>query len=97
MDAHALRGVLGRLKEPLVVQRREEDSPVVDGFLRRERIPAMPISARMVRVGANGGAWAVMTGGKVITREDYSLNVKGDGLRALREVVQRAALVPTGT
>lgn len=95
MDAHALRRILGQLKESLVVQRREEDAPVVDGFLRRERISAEPTNTRIVRVGANGGAWAVVTGGQVVFREDYSLKVKGDGVRALREVVERAALVRT--
>ncbi len=96
MDAHALRRILGDLKEALVVQRGEGDAPVVDGFLRRERISAEPTNARILRVGANGGAWAVVTGGQVVFREDYSLKVKGDGIRALREIVQRAALVETG-
>lgn len=94
MDAHALRQILGGLKETLVVQRRDEDAPVVDGFLRRERISAERTSEHVVRVGANGGAWVVVSDGRVIAREDYSLVVRGDGLRALREVVQGSGLLP---
>ncbi len=94
MDAHALRQILGGLKETLIVQRRQEDAPVVDGFLRRERISAEPTKVRVVRVGANGGAWVVVSNGRVIARENYSLVVKGDGLRALREVVQGSGLLP---
>ncbi len=96
MDAHALRQVLGGLKETVVVQRREEDAPVVDGFLRRERISAERTSVRVVRVGANGGAWVVVSGGRVIARQDYSLVVNGDGVRALRDVIRGAGLLQAG-
>lgn len=97
MDAHSLRQILSTLKVPLVVQRREADASVVDGFLRRERISSEAVDTRTVRVGASGGAWTVVTGGRVTAREDYSLNVRGDGLRALRVVSERAGLVPSGT